>query len=274
MDDRRRMTDEENNRKQITSQQTTENRVVAKNKKLYHNLLTSISKGEKLLAVLIDPDKMDLEKLPSFMDKLNQSYATHVFVGGSTDEEHKTDRLVFGLKKLTKLPILIFPGDVSQISSHADGLLFLSLVSGRNPEYLIGKQIEAVSVLRTMPLEIIPTGYLLIENGKETAVERVTQTEPLKRENIQKIVDTAKASEFLGMKCVYLEAGSGALQPINSEIINAVKNELKIPLIVGGGIKTKKQLDEAYSSGADVVVIGTAFETDESFFDELKKLQP
>lgn len=256
------------------SQPKTDNQIVAKNKKLYHNLLTSISKGEKLLTVLIDPDKMDLEKLPSFMDKLNQSYATHVFVGGSTDEEHKTDRLVFGLKKLTKLPILIFPGDVSQISSHADGLLFLSLVSGRNPEYLIGKQIEAVSVLRTMPLEIIPTGYLLIENGKETAVERVTQTEPLKRENIQKIVDTAKASEFLGMKCVYLEAGSGALQPINSEIINAVKNELKIPLIVGGGIKTKKQLDEAYSSGADVVVIGTAFETDESFFDELKKLQP
>lgn len=274
MDDRRRMTDEENNRKQITSQQTTENRVVAKNKNLYQNIITSSSKGEKLLAVLIDPDKMDLEKLPSFMAKLNQSYATHVFVGGSTDEEHKTDRLVFGLKKLTKLPILIFPGDVSQISSHADGLLFLSLVSGRNPEYLIGKQIEAVSVLRTMPLEIIPTGYLLIENGKETAVERVTQTEPLKRENIQKIVDTSKASEFLGMKCVYLEAGSGALQPINSEIINAVKNELKIPLIVGGGIKTKKQLDEAYSSGADVVVIGTAFETDESFFDELKKLQP
>lgn len=266
----------EDNRQRITDnrQPRTDNQIVAKNKKLYHNLLTSISKGEKLLTVLIDPDKMDLEKLPSFMDKLNQSYATHVFVGGSTDEEHKTDRLVFGLKKLTKLPILIFPGDVSQISSHADGLLFLSLVSGRNPEYLIGKQIEAVSVLRTMPLEIIPTGYLLIENGKETAVERVTQTEPLKREYIQKIVDTAKASEFLGMKCVYLEAGSGALQPINSEIINAVKNELKIPLIVGGGIKTKKQLDEAYSSGADVVVIGTAFETDESFFDELKKLQP
>ena len=139
-DNRQRITD---NRQRITEnrQPRTDNQIVAKNKKLYHNLLTSISKGEKLLAVLIDPDKMDLEKLPSFMAKLNQSYATHVFVGGSTDEEHKTDRLVFGLKKLTKLPILIFPGDVSQISSHADGLLFLSLVSGRNPEYLIGKQI-------------------------------------------------------------------------------------------------------------------------------------
>lgn len=243
---------------------------MAKKKNLYQDILTSISKGEKLLAVLIDPDKMDLENLPSFVGKLNQSNATHIFVGGSTDEDHKANALIFSLKQLTNLPILIFPGDVSQVSAHADGLLFLSLVSGRNPEYLIGKQIEAVSVLRTMQLEIIPTGYLLIENGKETAVERVTQTAPLKRENIQEIVDTAKASELLGMKCVYLEAGSGAISPINSEIIKAVKDELQIPLLVGGGIRTKKQLDDAYVSGADVVVIGTAFEEDEAFFEEIK----
>lgn len=243
---------------------------MAKKKDLYQNILTSISEKEKLLAVLIDPDKMELEHLSSFMDKLNQSKTTHVFVGGSTDEDRKTNGLIQNLKQLTSLPILIFPGDVSQVSSHADGLLFLSLVSGRNPDYLIGKQIEAVSVLRTMQLEIIPTGYLLIENGKETAVERVTQTQPLRRGNIQEIVDTAKASELLGMKCIYLEAGSGAIAPINSEIIKAVKNELQIPLIVGGGIRTPKQLDNAYNSGADLVVIGTAFEEDEAFFDEIK----
>ena len=243
---------------------------MAEKKNLYQNILMSISKGEKLLAVLIDPDKMKLDNLSSFMIKLNQSKATHVFVGGSTDEDQKTDLLIRNLKQWTSLPILIFPGDVSQVSSHADGLLFLSLVSGRNPDYLIGKQIEAVSVLRTMQLEIIATGYLLIENGKETAVERVTQTQPLRRENIQEIVDTAKASELLGMKCVYLEAGSGAMAPVNSEIIQAVKKELQIPLIVGGGIRTKKQLDAAYASGADLVVIGTAFELDEAFFEELK----
>lgn len=247
---------------------------MAKKKDLYQNILTSISKGEKLLAVLIDPDKMELEHLPRFMAQLNQSKATHVFVGGSTDEDRKTDKLIKNIKPLTFLPILIFPGDVSQVSAHADGLLFLSLVSGRNPEYLIGKQIEAVSVLRTMQLEIIPTGYLLIENGKETAVERVTQTQPLLRKNVQEIVDTAKASELLGMKCIYLEAGSGAMAPVNCEIIQAVKNEVHIPLIVGGGIRTKKQLDEAYASGADLIVIGTVFEADESFFDELKKLKP
>lgn len=238
---------------------------------LYQDILNSISRREKLLAVLIDPDKMELEHLSSFMTQLNQSKATHIFVGGSTDEDHKTDQLIKNLKQLTSLPILIFPGDVSQVSSHADGLLFLSLVSGRNPEYLIGKQIEAVSVLRTMQLEIIPTGYLLIENGKETAVERVTQTQPLRRENIQEIVDTAKASELLGMKCVYLEAGSGAIDPINNEVIDAVKKELQIPLIVGGGIKTKKQLDDTYDSGADLVVIGTAFEENVAFFEDIKK---
>lgn len=244
---------------------------MAKKKELYQDILNAISKKEKLLAVLIDPDKMEFENLPLFMATLSQSIATHVFVGGSTDEGQKTGQLIKNLKPLTSLPIFIFPGDVSQVSSHADALLFLSLVSGRNPEYLIGKQIEAVSVLRTMKLEIIPTGYILIENGKETAVERVTQTQPLRRENIPEIVDTAKASELLGMKCVYLEAGSGAIEPINSDIIQAVKNELHIPLIVGGGIRTKNQLDSAYKSGADLVVIGTAFEKDTAFFKDLKK---
>ncbi|MBJ7880057.1 geranylgeranylglyceryl/heptaprenylglyceryl phosphate synthase [Gelidibacter salicanalis] len=242
-----------------------------KNKAIHQDILSAINKGEQLLAVLIDPEKMELEKLPSFADKINASRATHIFIGGSTVEAFKTDDLVQCLKGLTNLPIVIFPGDVSQLSSHADALLFLSLVSGRNPDYLIGKQIEAVSVLRTMQLEIIPTGYLLIENGKETAVERVTQTQPLPRNNIQHIVDTAIASQLLGMKCIYLEAGSSAIEPINSKIIQSVKKELTIPLIIGGGITSKKQLDNAYDAGADLVVIGTAFEENASFFEELNK---
>ncbi|MGK0429411.1 MAG: putative glycerol-1-phosphate prenyltransferase [Psychroserpens sp.] len=130
---------------------------------------------------------------------------------------------------------------------------------------------RAVSKLRDSLLEVIPTGYLLIENGKQTAVEKVTQTKPLSRGSVQKIVDTAIAGELLGMKLIYLEAGSGALQPVTSEIISFVKQELNMPLIVGGGIRTKQQLEDAYKSGADLVVIGTAFENDEAFFDELKK---
>ncbi|GGG38903.1 geranylgeranylglyceryl/heptaprenylglyceryl phosphate synthase [Bizionia arctica] len=241
-------------------------------KNIYNNILQSISKGERLLAVLIDPDKMKLEGLSNFIVKVNKSIATHIFVGGSTVEEFATEKLVSELKIHTKLPIIIFPGDVSQITDQADGLLFLSLISGRNPDYLIGKQVASVSKLRDTDLEIIPTGYLLIENGKETAVQRVTNTEPLLIEHFQEIIDTSKAGELLGMKLIYLEAGSGALQPIPSDIINKVKNEIRIPLIVGGGIKTKKQLREVYESGADLVVIGTAFEDDETFFKELKKL--
>jgi putative glycerol-1-phosphate prenyltransferase len=238
---------------------------------IYKKIKASAKNNNKLFAVLIDPEKVVFEDIYSFIKKVNNSIATHIFVGGSTVEDNLTKAIVGEIKRHTQLPIVLFPGSISQITDNADALLFLSLISGRNPEYLIGKHVESVSELKHSNLEVIPTGYILIENGKETSVEKVTQTTPISRNNIQKIVDTAKAGEFLGMKLIYLEAGSGALEPITSNIISAVKKELKIPLIVGGGIKTKKQLDEAYNSGADLVVIGSAFEEDESFFEQLKK---
>ena len=237
---------------------------------VYDNILKSIKEGKKLLAVLIDPDKFHINKAEGFIKKVNVSIATHIFVGGSIVEDKITENLVEEIKKYTKLPIVLFPGDVSQISNNADALLFLSLISGRNSDYLIGKHVEAISKLRDSKLEVIPTGYILIENGKETSVQKVTGTTPLKRDNIQLILDTAKAGDLLGMKLLYLEAGSGATHPITAEIISAVKQDIKAPLIVGGGIRTKSQLLEAYNSGADLVVIGTAFEENESFFNELK----
>ena len=240
-------------------------------KAVYNNILSSISIGEKLLAVLIDPDKMKLEGLSGFMRKLNQSVATHIFVGGSNVDDEATEELVTAIKKMTNLPIILFPGDVTQITNYADALLFLSLISGTNPDYLISKHITAVSKLRGSKLEVIPTGYVLIENGKQTSVEKVTKTKPLSRQNIQHIVDTTKAGELLGMQLMYLEAGSGAQHSVPIEIISFVRKELSIPLIVGGGIRSKKQLEDAYNAGADLVVIGTAFEEDDSFFDELKK---
>ena len=239
-------------------------------KNIYNNILQAISTSQKLLAVLIDPDKFQLENTKRFIDKVNKSVATHIFVGGSEVEINQTEILVKELKKLTKLPIVLFPGDVTQITNEADAILFLSLISGRNPDYLIGKHVESVSMLNNTNLEVIPTGYMLIENGKETAVQRVTGTNPLSRDNVQLIVDTAKAGEFLGMKFIYLEAGSGATHPVIPEIISKVKTNTQIPLIVGGGIRTKQQLDEAYNSGADLVVIGTAFEDNEDFFEGLK----
>lgn len=240
-------------------------------KNIYNNILQSISNDEKLLAVLIDPDKFSISTAEGFLNRVNKSVATHIFVGGSEVEGQQTGILVKALRRFTQLPIILFPGDVTQVTNEADGILFLSLISGRNSEYLIGKHVKSVSRLSETELEIIPTGYMLIENGKETAVERVTGTKPLSRVNIQLIEDTAKAGEFLGMKLMYLEAGSGATHPVTAEIISKVKKNIQIPLIVGGGIRTKQQLDEAYNSGADLVVIGTAFEEDESFFDSLKK---
>ena len=238
---------------------------------IYKNIQDSISKGEKLLAVLIDPDKFSIESTSSFIRKVNESIATHIFVGGSIVNKDATDILVSEIKKHSNLPIVLFPGDVSQITDKANALLFISLLSGRNSEYLIGKQVEAVSKLSKMQLEVISTGYILIESGKETAVEKVTNTKPMPRGNIQNIVDTAKAGQLLGMKLIYLEAGSGAREPLTKTIIRRVKQELDIPLIVGGGIRSKVQLDHAFNAGAELVVIGTAFEEDESFFDDLQK---
>ena len=238
-------------------------------RKIYQDILVSTSNKEKLLAVLIDPDKMVIEIASKIIRSVNASMATHIFVGGSIVEDNKTEKLVSEIKKYTNLPVIVFPGDVSQIAEQADAILFLSLISGRNPNYLIGKHIEAVSKLKKTNLEVIPTGYMLIENGKETSVQKVTQTLPMSRNDIQLVVDTALAGELLGMKLIYLEAGSGAIRPIDTKMISEVKNAIQIPLIVGGGIRTKKQLNNAYVSGADLVVIGTAFEEDELFMNKL-----
>lgn len=238
---------------------------------IYQDILQSIENKRELLAILIDPDKVEVKNLKSFIKKVNQSIANYIFVGGSTVGENDCDVVVEEIKKHTNLPIILFPGDVSQITDKSDALLFLSLISGRNPEYLIEKHVESVAKLRNKELEVIPTGYILIENGKETSVQRVTHTNPIPRKDVQLIVDTALAGQLLGMQLIYLEAGSGATEPITSEIISQVKGQLNIPVIVGGGIRNKVQMENAFKSGADLVVIGTAFEEDESFFDEIKK---
>ena len=238
-------------------------------KGIYSDILEAVTQQKKLLAVLIDPDKFRSENTKSFLKKINASVATHIFVGGSEVEDHITESLVAAIKKYTSLPIVLFPGDITQITNKADALLFLSLISGRNPDYLIDKHVQAVSKLKQTQLEIIPTGYILIENGKETAVQRVTRTQPMLKNNRKLIANTALAGEFLGMKLIYLEAGSGAIEAISNDIISAVKQEVSLPVIVGGGIRSKKQMDEAYRAGADMVVIGTAFEENESFFREL-----
>ncbi|MFO7719432.1 MAG: geranylgeranylglyceryl/heptaprenylglyceryl phosphate synthase, partial [Gillisia sp.] len=160
-------------------------------------------------------------------------------------------------------PVVLFPGDHTQITELADALLFLSLISGRNPEYLIEQQVKSVEKLRNSSLEIIPTGYILIDGGTNCAVHRVSNTRPIPQFEIETIVNTALAGQYSGKKLIYLEAGSGALISVSEEIISAVKKAIDIPLIVGGGIRSKQHLKRSYEAGADMVVIGTAFENGE-----------
>lgn len=234
---------------------------------IYQEIVQAKAEARKLLAILLDPDQVDYEQLTELTATINQSPATHIFVGGSLVETNKIDFLVQFLKDHLELPIVLFPGNPSQISTFADGILFLSLLSGRNADYLIEHQVNAVPVLKNSHLEVIPTGYILIDGGSQTAVERVSKTRPLDRDNGEYICQTAKAGEFLGKKLIYLEAGSGAKLSVPLEVVKAVSNTISIPLIVGGGIRTQKGIREAYDSGADMIVIGTAFEQNIDFFN-------
>ena len=236
-------------------------------KKLYQELLNNKTNHKKALAILLDPDKIVWETLSPLILKIKQSPATHIFIGGSYVESQILEDLIIRLKEDLDLPIILFPGNPSQISAQADGILFLSLISGRNPDYLIEHQINAVPILNQMNLEVISTGYILIESGTETAVQRVSNTQPLGRNNIDYVVQTAQAGEMLGNKLIYLEAGSGAKQAVPSEMISKVAQNIEIPLLVGGGIIDLQGIQKAYDSGADLVVIGTAFEKDLNFFN-------
>jgi phosphoglycerol geranylgeranyltransferase len=234
---------------------------------IYKEIRLAKVENRKLLAILLDPDKITWQNFDSLLQKINQSPATHIFVGGSLVESTVLEDLVFQLKLKTNLPVMIFPGDPSQISPQADAILFLSLLSGRNPDYLIEYQVQAAPILKKMNLEIISTGYILIESGNETAVARVSKTKPLDRTNLDLALATALAGEMLGNKLIYLEAGSGAKQAVPLEMIQLISQNVNIPVIVGGGIVALSQIQNVYEMGADLVVIGTAFENDIHFFE-------
>lgn len=236
-------------------------------KNIYQEICLAKSNKQRLIAILIDPDVVEIEILNKLIPQIINSPATHIFVGGSLVETTHLDQLIQFLKVNLSLPIILFPGHPSQISSFADGILFLSLLSGRNPDYLAEHQVNAVPYLSKSNLEIISTAYLLIESGSETAVERISQTKPLDRNNADYVAQTALAGQYLGHQLVYLEAGSGAKSAVPLEMIKQVSNSISIPLLVGGGIRTKKGIYEAFEAGADLVVIGTAFESDPHFFE-------
>ena len=217
-------------------------------------------KKRKKLAVLIDPDKPSDAQILSMVEKANAADVDFFFVGGSLLVTDSLDHCIKLIKEHCDIPVLIFPGNSLQISKYCDGFLLLSLISGRNPEMLIGRHVIAAPYLKLYGNEIIPTGYMLIDSGKATSVTYMSDTTPIPHDKDDIAMCTAIAGEMLGLKLIYLEAGSGALMPVSTSMISKVSQMIKIPLIVGGGIKTPEMAADAVKAGADVIVIGTAFE--------------
>jgi len=221
------------------------------------NLLKTSDK--KKMALLIDPDKPNNNFL-NFIENAKKFGIDYFFVGGSIVNNSVAD-IVNNIKEIApKIPVILFPGNANQFTDKADGILYLSLISGRNPDFLIGQHITNSVEIKKSGIEVIPTGYILIDGGKKTSVQKVSKTEPIDANNINLAVSTAVAGELLGMQAIYLEAGSGAINSVPTELISAVKNSINKPLIVGGGIKTKEQITNILSAGANIIVVGNSLE--------------
>ncbi len=233
---------------------------------VYQKISTSYKKKQPQLAVLIDPDKFNLE----LIELANTCHVHYFFVGGSELTNGNIDKTISTIKKYSKIPVVIFPGDEKQLSAKADAVLFLSLLSGRNPEYLIGKQVVAAPFIKQMKLECISTAYILVEGNKKSTTQKITKTKPLN--NAQIIINTAIAAELLGFKTIYLEAGSGAKKNINTTLIKRVKQNTNIPLLVGGGIDNIQKAEQTINSGADILVVGNALEKNIQLLTQLSSL--
>ncbi len=217
-----------------------------------------------MLAVLIDPDKVRLEKLDQLVDLSLLAKVDFFFIGGSLIVNNQLDACLSAIKVKCDIPLVLFPGDSYQLSYKADGILFLSLISGRNPELLIGKHVITAPYLKMSPLEVIPTGYMLVDGGVPTTVSYISNTSPIPSDKEDIAACTAMAGEMLGLRCIYMDAGSGARTPISAELISAVRSVIDIPVIVGGGIRTPEQAERNVLAGADIIVVGNAFENDPS----------
>lgn len=224
------------------------------------------------IAILVDPDKFDFSKKEDFIRKLKFAKVDYIFVGGSTVEKNDLEKIVSFLKEEINLPIVLFPGDVYQYDKNADAILYLSLLSGRNPDYLIGQHIRTAKNISESNLEIIPTAYLLIDGGNHSAVAYVSQTSPIPQNQVNLIENTAIAGILQGKSLIYLDAGSGADQVISTEIIERC-SKLGVPLIIGGGIRTIDQIESAKNAGANVIVIGNHIEENVDFLLDIALLR-
>lgn len=227
---------------------------------------------KRSIAVLIDPEKFKFQNSDVFFEKLRIANPNFIFIGGSTVSKVDFDFCISTIKKNLNFPIIIFPGGSHQISPLADAILLLSLISGRNPDYLIGHHIAAAEELNEMPLEIISTSYLLVDGGKKTSVEYISQTTPLPSDQIALARRIALAGKLQGKQLTYLDAGSGANNPIPSVMIEQVKS-IGSPLIVGGGIRSIEEIERCHNAGANLLVIGNAIENEVDFLLDIANYQ-
>ena len=226
---------------------------------------------EKMWAILIDPDKTPLSALDDLLTSINNSSCDYIFIGGSQVYKVNFHVYVTKVKSLSTKRIIIFPGDNTQISSSADAILLLSLISGRNPDLLIGKHVQSSYELKKAAITILATGYILIEGGVQSSVQYISNTNPIPKDKYNIAAATALAGEQLGLGFIYIDAGSGALFPISKKMIQTIKSHISIPLIVGGGITNYKDLETAWIAGADLVVIGNAVEKNKDLIQQLNK---
>jgi geranylgeranylglyceryl phosphate synthase family protein len=225
--------------------------------------------NKKGFAVLLDPDKLDPQSLDERIAAIKDSSVDYIFVGGSLISTDNMDMVLSKLSELSHIPKILFPGNSLHVHPKADGILLLSLISGRNAEFLIGQHVIAAPMLKRSGLDILPTGYILVDGGRPTTVSYISNTTPVPSDKPDVAAATALAGEMLGLKYIYLDSGSGALFPVREEMIRMVKNTVEIPVIVGGGMRTKEDIHKALSAGADIVVVGNAIEKNPDFLREV-----
>lgn len=236
---------------------------------VYEEIIKSFKVGKKQFALLIDTDDVVEENLAVLVDKINSCGLDFVFVGGSLLLKNNFENIIKRLRANCNVPIVIFPGHMMQLTEEADAILFLTLISGRNPEYLIGQQVVAAPQIKALNIEPISTGYILVDSGSQTSVSYMSNTTPVPRDKKEICMSTALAGEMLGQKLIYLDGGSGAKYPVPIDMIKFVKQNLSIPLIVGGGLDKPEKVSAACAAGADIVVVGNAVERDISVLSEL-----
>jgi len=235
-----------------------------------HKLHADFCRGKKSLAILIDPDSFTvLEDLLGLINLSVEQGVSYFFVGGSLITRDTQRLIIHTIKNNCDIPVILFPGSNMHIDTDADGILFLSLISGRNPELLIGQHVTSAPLLKKAKIEVLSTGYILINGGNDTAVSYMSNTTPIPADKVSIAVATAMAGEMLGMKLIYMDAGSGAYTPISPDMISEVKSNISTPLIIGGGINSGERARLALAAGADTIVIGNAIEKDPNLIIEV-----